>query len=375
MMKLILKVRCLWNRLKAILQRHNRMAIIFLIGSFSLICSCEKADLSQAKPNENLRPAADFLKNNYEFKIMYAAFEHAGMVEELNSEGPLTVLAVSDEGFRLNGIQSVQQIKKMNKDSVKMMMAYHVLKNRRLLSTDIPTNAVDSRYETLGGDAIYTSAVNSLKRFYFDGAGTIRTDVQLSNGVMHVLNKMMKFQKNTKVQEFIARNPNYSIFVAGLKKFKLWDELAKDGLYTVFVPNNKTFEDNGITLETVANWKAESYHNRLFNSYIMYGKHYFISDKYIFLHVASENYYNYTIKDDTWYLRFSQNENRGNNAIYPVIDLMKTVPGRPFPDLIKNSSFNSNNSNSADFDYRLEDGIVHEVNQLFVLPSQAILTN
>ena len=208
--------------LKQLINIRSSLGLVMII---LLAGSCKHDDLLIPKPNENIRPAADFIKNNYDFRLLYAALDYTGMVKELNGEGPFTILAVPDRGFNMLGIQTEEQVRKLNKDSLRHALQYHVLKKRRLQVGDIPTNAVDVRFETLAGESIYASAITRGNDYYLDGARINRTDIVLSNGVLHVLNKMMQYHKGKTVQDYLAANPKYSIFVSGLKKFGLWDEL------------------------------------------------------------------------------------------------------------------------------------------------------
>lgn len=342
-----------------------------------LATSCDHDNLLVPKPNENIRPAADFIKNNYDFRLFYAALEYTDLVTELNGKGPFTVLAVPDNGFNSLGITSEVQVRKLNKDSLRHALQYHVLKNRKLLAADFPTNAVDIRYETLAGESIYASSLLVGKDYFFNGARASRTDITLANGVMHVLNKFMQYHKGQNVQQLLASDTSFSIFVSGLKKFGLWDELSGKGPFTIFAPENNAFTSNAITAETINDLDTNGYYgNRLFGAYIMYQNHFFISDQYVFQGMGGEYTYRSPLRSDPWYVGFGTDMQQSNPSDvfftpYPALSLWKPVPGG-LPVLIANITQNSTSLKPlVYYDHLCENGIVHRLHGVLALPADA----
>ncbi|RFZ95479.1 fasciclin domain-containing protein [Mucilaginibacter conchicola] len=358
---------------KAITKYTGSLMMLAMLCFAALFSSCKHENLEIPEPNANIRPAGDFIKNNYDFKLFYAALEYTGMAQELNATGPFTILALSDAAFNQEGIRTVADIQKINKDTLRRNLQYHILKGRRLLVGDIPTNAVDLRLQTMSGDELYVSSVTADDRYFFDGAMVTRQDVTLANGVLHVLNKMMKYHKGINVQNFLEGNARYSIYVAGLKKFGLWNDLAGQGPFTVFAPTDSAFKANNITKADIEALNTAQYNGRrLFGAYIMRQKHFFISDKYVFK--SSEYIYSINIPDDTWLVRFGTDEGYNARIPYPQLDLMDpngqyglTLMGRYWPPYNNISLLPA----IAGFDHRLENGIVHDIPGLMLLPQQA----
>src|SRR5690606_21035666 len=125
------------------------------------------------------------------------------------------------------------------------VMAYHILPFRLNLQ-DIPMDQADVRYETLAGEQLYANRYrfrNDYRRsaisnsvikaimVAFSGAEVAngislsntaasaenQGDIAFSNGVLHSMTKVMKPNPDKTVQDWLAENPNHSIFVAGLK--------------------------------------------------------------------------------------------------------------------------------------------------------------
>lgn len=321
-------------------------------------------------PNENIRPAGDFINNNYDMKLFAAALKKTGLTNVLNEDGPFTVLVPSDLAFNKMGVMRQTDFDRMNLDSLKKMLSYHIMP-RKLYLADIPTNGVDVRYQTLVGTPLYASLASLpssggslVNDLYFDGAETNRKDIQVSNGVLHVLNKVMKPQFETTVQGFIAKDPSYSVFVEGLKKFGLWDQLATPTrTFTVFAPTNEALAKIGITSAILKDFAVEKYlGDLLFGGYLIYDKHFFISDADVFRVISGKGQYEYPIKDTKLVLRFNSGVNARSYTLAIRSDNGGTAAG------YSPITFN----NQAMMDYGCSNGVVHHLDKGLVKPAQAI---
>ncbi|WP_126972729.1 fasciclin domain-containing protein [Gynurincola endophyticus] len=370
------------------LSNHNKYKVQRLLNgllllSLSFLYSCKHDDLLIPKPNENIRPAGDFIRNNFDFQLFYAALDYTGLVDELNAEGSFTVLALNDRAFKGMGIHTKENILHLNKDSLREAMQYHIIKERRLTTSSIPTNAVDVRYETLSSSSPYASAITGDRKFYFNGSQLIRTNIELSNGVLHVLDKMLQYHKGKTVQDFLASQPNYSIFVAGLKKFGLWNELSQPGPFTIFPPENNAFINKGITLQMMEDLNADNYNgNRLLGQYIIYNNHFFISDQYLFYRVGGEYTYAPNLRNDDWYVHincinaYSANPGDAHYTNFPTFSLWKPPVGStPFGTRI-GPEIQSNNNGVIpaieNYDRLFENGIVHHLTGITAVPLDLI---
>lgn len=321
--------------------------------------ACKNDDLELVKENENIRAGADFIKNNYQLSLFSAAIEKAGMYEQLNAAGTFTFLAPSDAAFNAEGIFRASDFDQMSRESLKLLVQRHVLTQRVLLQ-DIPVNGIDVRYATLAGTQVYASLASnfrgdvsqSVNKLYYNGALVTRKDVQLTNGTLQLLNKVMKYNPGT-VQDWLNSQPQYSIFVSGLKKFGLWDKLATAGPYTVFAPTNAAFTTAGITAAGIEALLPAAYDgNRLFGGYILNGKHFFISDVDIFSYFGSEGAYLKELENDTWCTQLSVTRNNDKSIRY-TLRLKKARTGFSY------TSSNGGNAAMATVDYLTDNGLVH----------------
>ncbi|WP_162996236.1 fasciclin domain-containing protein [Mucilaginibacter celer] len=301
------------------INQMKHTGLVFCLLLCTLLSACKYDDLSVKKPNETFRLGGDFLKNNYDFSLFYTALQYSGLVDKLNEAGPYTIIAPNNKAFNEIGIQLPGDIYKLNRDSLKQAMAYHIIP-RKLTLASFPVNGVDVRYETLAGISLYESIGSffpgnaaAINQLYFSGSLVYRKDVVLANGTLQAVDKVMKQYPGKTVQSWLASRPNFSIYVSGLKKFGLWDELAGAGPFTIFAPDNQAFINVGMTQEIVDQLNPADYSGpRLFGAYIYYDKSYFMSDRVIFGIINAEGSYKSTPRDDDSSMNWFAGSTYGN---------------------------------------------------------------
>ncbi len=295
--------------------------------------ACRHEEILLNKPNENVRSLGAYLANSTDYSLFVAGLEYTGLMDTLrNVAGQYTVLAPANDAFRALGVNTPADVQKLNRDSLRFALAYHILPFRLMLD-DIPINQIDLRFETLSGISLYahrylfrndygnisgqTSNVRCMMAT-FSGAEVANAvslnnltastdnigDIVLANGVLHSLTKVMKVYPEHSVQRWLETHPDYTVFVAGLKRFNLWNELAGQGPFTVFAPPNRVFAEWGISEQTVSTWDVNQYIGpRLFGAYIMYNKHYFVKDYHFFVATQGQYWLAEPLRDDSTYNR------------------------------------------------------------------------
>lgn len=119
------------------------------------------------------------------FGTLLAAATAAGLVETLQSPGPFTVFAPTDEAFAAlpEGLVAAL-LKPENKDSLVKILTYHVLSGE-VHAANVATGDV----ATVEGSSI--SVVVGDKVVLNGAANVISTDVKASNGVIHVIDAVL----------------------------------------------------------------------------------------------------------------------------------------------------------------------------------------
>ena len=122
------------------------------------------------------------------FKTLYAATKAAGLVETLNTKGPFTVFAPTDEAFAKLPEGTVEGLLK---DIPKLteILKYHVV-NGAVPAADV---AVHKNITTLQGQDVKVDAAkwHLHKNVKINDANVIKADVKADNGVIHVIDKVL----------------------------------------------------------------------------------------------------------------------------------------------------------------------------------------
>ncbi len=118
------------------------------------------------------------------FTTLIAAAQTAGLVDTLQSDGPFTVFAPTDDAFAKLPDGVVENLL-ANPDSLKEVLLYHVVPGK-VTAADVVTL---SKATTAQGSDIEIE-VNG-KSVMVENANVIKTDVMASNGVIHVIDAVI----------------------------------------------------------------------------------------------------------------------------------------------------------------------------------------
>ena len=120
------------------------------------------------------------------FNTLVAAVQAAGLVDTLKSDGPFTVFAPTDAAFAALPAGTVENLlKPENKGTLVKILTYHVLSGK-VMSADIAGKTLSPN--TVEGSTVDINAVNGVM---VDGANVITADIETSNGVIHVIDKVI----------------------------------------------------------------------------------------------------------------------------------------------------------------------------------------
>ncbi len=125
------------------------------------------------------------------FTTLVAAAKAAGLVEALSGDGPFTVFAPTDEAFAKLPDGTVQSLlKPENKSKLAAILKYHVVSGR-IFSPDALAAGTAT---TLQGDSISIAVKNGAAMV--NGAKLVKTDINASNGVIHVIDSVLLPSEN-----------------------------------------------------------------------------------------------------------------------------------------------------------------------------------
>ncbi|MDG1858114.1 MAG: fasciclin domain-containing protein [Emcibacteraceae bacterium] len=120
------------------------------------------------------------------FNTLVAAVQAADLVDTLKSEGPFTVFAPTDAAFAALPAGTVENLlKPENKETLTKILTYHVLSGK-VMSADIAGKTLSPT--TVQGSTVDINATDGVM---IDGANVVTADIETSNGVIHVIDKVI----------------------------------------------------------------------------------------------------------------------------------------------------------------------------------------
>lgn len=122
---------------------------------------------------------------NEALSTLVAAVKAGDLVETLSGDGPFTVFAPTNEAFNAlpDGVLEML-LKPENKDKLVSILTYHVV-GAKVMSTDLEEGMEAG---TVNGDKISVSLKGGAK---INEANVAIADVKASNGVVHVIDKVI----------------------------------------------------------------------------------------------------------------------------------------------------------------------------------------
>ncbi len=169
-------------------------ALLFLSGCSSDSDEATSATTSAAAPAASemaSEPAmaepgtiVEVASANEDFETLVAAVTAADLAETLSGEGPFTVFAPTDEAFEAlpEGVLDALLLPE-NKDALTSILTYHVVSGE-VMAADVTAGDVP----TVEGSTIAITTDDGVK---VNEATVIATDVDASNGVIHVIDAVL----------------------------------------------------------------------------------------------------------------------------------------------------------------------------------------
>ena len=145
-----------------------------------------KAHVQTVALNADRKDIVDTAVGAGSFKTLVAAVQAAGLVETLKGAGPFTVFAPTDEAFAKLPAGTVESLlKPENKEKLVAVLTYHVVPGKVMAAdvvklTEAPT--------VQGSKAKVKVADGTVM---IDNAKVVKTDIETSNGVIHVIDAVI----------------------------------------------------------------------------------------------------------------------------------------------------------------------------------------
>jgi uncharacterized surface protein with fasciclin (FAS1) repeats len=121
-----------------------------------------------------------------DFKTLATALQAAGLVDTLKGAGPFTVFAPTDAAFAKLPAGTLEDLlKPENKQELVSILTYHVVAGE-VMAKDVVKL---SEAKTVNGKEVKVMAHDG--KVMVDGANVTKTDIQCSNGVIHVIDSVL----------------------------------------------------------------------------------------------------------------------------------------------------------------------------------------
>ncbi len=239
---------------------------------FGPACSAVPADGEGSFGGMADDPAATAAGNNPVLSTLVTAVVEAGLVDTLNSEGPFTIFAPTNDAFAAIPADQLQAVL-ADKDLLTSILTYHVVAGQSLSASDL-------------GDAGTLETVNGLSLEFgadgtsVNGASVVCSDVTTANATVHIIDAVLLPPADEMSEDDMSddmgdammapsgpacvavptdgegsfegmaddpaataagNNPVLSTLVTAVVEAGLVDTLNSEGPFTIFAPTNDAF--------------------------------------------------------------------------------------------------------------------------------------
>ncbi len=214
-------------------------------ASAGLLAACGGGDnvVTPAAPTKNIVELAQATPS---LSILVEAVVAANLVSALSAPGTLTVFAPTNDAFAAAltelGLTKAQLF--ANTALLTKVLQYHVL-GATVKKADIPLGKVIDpivpgtqdifKIDVVGAAVVITDGRNRKSNI-------TATDILATNGVVHLIDKVILPADKDIVATALASNPEFTTLVAALQQANLATTLQGAGPFTVFAPTNAAFD-------------------------------------------------------------------------------------------------------------------------------------
>jgi uncharacterized surface protein with fasciclin (FAS1) repeats len=161
----------------------RKLGMMMVLPAFAVLAGCSDSTTEPPAPNV-VEVAQSVNAQTGEFSALIAAIVRAGLVDDLSATGPFTVFAPTDAAFAELGLNASNMATVPVADLTAILL-YHVAPGRLPASTVVTRNEI-----TMAGGGVTQVRLENGAAFIND-ARIVTTDVDASNGVIHVIDAVL----------------------------------------------------------------------------------------------------------------------------------------------------------------------------------------
>ena len=169
------------------------------------------------------------------FETLVAAVQAADLVDTLKGEGPFTVFAPTDDAFAALPEGTVEGLLE-DIPALTDILLYHVVPGK-VMAADVV--GLESAPTALGKDLM---VMVDGDKVMINDAEVIITDIEASNGVIHVIDAVLIPPEDLPdIVDIAVEDGRFETLVAAVQAADLVDTLKGEGPFTVFAPTDDAF--------------------------------------------------------------------------------------------------------------------------------------
>ncbi len=171
------------------------------------------------------------------FGTLTAALKAADLVETLQSPGPFTVFAPTDDAFAQLPEGTLESLLQPdNRGLLTSILTYHVVSGDVKAADVVKLDFA----ATVNGQRVDIVFDEESKTVTIDGAKVVTTDIACSNGTIHVIDAVIMPSTNDLVETAVAAG-QFETLAAAVRAAGLAEALTADAPLTVFAPTDEAF--------------------------------------------------------------------------------------------------------------------------------------
>jgi len=219
------------------IKRNQKLLGLFLAAFVLFTSSCSEDDPAPMPVDDDT--IVDIASDDSRFTTLVAAVQRAGLVDALSADGSMTVFAPTNQAFIDAGVTDVNTIAV---NDLAAILLYHVV------GSEVPSSNVSSGpVPSLETSPFFVSIAPDNGVWINGNAQVIETDLEASNGVIHVINKVIMKPTQSIAEIAVgftqASTPEFTQLVGALSRASLVGAVSGgfDDNLTVFAPTDAAF--------------------------------------------------------------------------------------------------------------------------------------
>jgi uncharacterized surface protein with fasciclin (FAS1) repeats len=219
--------------------KRQFLQILLATTTAFALSACGGSD-DPAAPAAPTKDVVQIAQGDPQFSILVEAVIAADLATTLKGTGPFTVFAPTNTAFAaaLTELGITKDALFANKTLLTKILTYHVVP-AKVLKAQVPlgkpVNTVQGESITLDGAANLSITDQRGRK-----ANVTLTDINATNGVVHVIDKVI-LPTDKNIVQVAQGNANFSILVEAVIAADLAGTLSGTGPFTVFAPTNAAF--------------------------------------------------------------------------------------------------------------------------------------